>query len=221
MPKHFVGAPSLRAPRSRTRRRWRAAGYVSDMSNMLGPEPGVWQTLGDVSTAAGVVVALIGVIVTLVLTLRSEGLTRKGQAIQQEQSEATAARSEAAAALTEEYTRRVVTALETMAEKDVATTGSSVQRTAGVSWSLTYRNGDTYLLTNVGTATAYDVSVSAHKTMLLRPPTAQNLEPSEALTFVAARSIATSDSTITAQWSEDGVGDTKIWKYPLPPRPRR
>jgi hypothetical protein len=141
--------------------------------------------------------------------------------LEREQAEATAARSEAAAALTEEYTRRVVEARETMAQRGPGVPDALPPRTPSVSWSLTHHAGDTYLLTNVGEAAAKDVQVTAHETMILRPPTLQAVGPGEALTFVAARSMATSDSTITVRWIEDGTGETRIWKYPLPPRPRR
>lgn len=76
--------------------------------------------------AIGTIVALAGVIVTFVLTLRSEQLTRSGLDQDRELAERSASRSEAAARLTEEYTRRVVDALESRARLGVGgTVGTS------------------------------------------------------------------------------------------------
>jgi hypothetical protein len=192
--------------------------YVSHMKTLAGSD---WQTFANISTTFGVFVAVSGVIVTLILTLRSEKLTRAGQMLEREQAEATAARSEAAAALTEEYTRRVVEALETMAQKDLGVTDALPSRTRSVRWSMTHHAGGTYLLTNVGGTAAKDVQVTAHETMFLRPPDLQTVGPDEALTFMAVRTLGTSDSTITVRWLEDGTGEPSIWKYPLPPRDPR
>lgn len=180
-----------------------------------------WETAADFSTAVGTAVALVGVVVGMVFTRRSEKLTREGQDLERRHAEATAARSEAAAALTEEYTLRVVEALETMAGAagTPATTGELTRR--GVRWNLAHHSGDTFILTNIGNETARSVRVSAHETMIMRPPDEQDLEPGEAQTFLAAMSLATKDSTIRVEWVEGDDGERQTWKYPLPPRPPR
>ena len=176
-----------------------------------------WSTAAQVSTTVGTLVALVGVVVGLVMNVRSERLTREGQELERAQAEATAARSEAAAALTEEYTSRAITALETMARGgDPA--GTSAPR--GVSWSLTHHSGDSYLLTNSGDARARHVSVSADETLILRPFEPRDLEAGEAVTFIAAASMATRDMTITVTW-QDLDAELRQWRYPLPPRPPR
>ncbi len=88
-----------------------------------------WSAIGGASTAIGVLVALVAVVVQLVATRRSEA--RAGQLEQREQAVAAASRSEAAAALTEEYTRRVVIALESMAEQGIAGTVAGAARLLG------------------------------------------------------------------------------------------
>jgi hypothetical protein len=177
-----------------------------------------WQTAAEVSTTLGTVVALIGVVVTLIMTLRSEKLTRKGQDLERKQAESGAARTEAAAALTEEYTRRVVLALEQMAVASPATGLASGARAA---WSLVHFGGDTYKLENVGDQRAEDVTVSADETMhLVDVPPPQAIDPGEAITFMAAVTLGTRDTTITVTWTEPD-GETGVWKYPLPPRPPR
>lgn len=175
-----------------------------------------WQVVGDISTAIGVLVALAGVIVTLILTLRSEKLTRDGQRLEREQAEAGAARSEAAARLTEEYTRRVVEALETMAAGEAA---PEVRATVGrVRWSLDQFRGDTFILTNVGQTLARDVRISAHESLHLINVERKDLAPDEAMTFMAAVSFGTRDTTITVRWIEGDTGEERTWRYPLPVR---
>ena len=180
-----------------------------------------WQTVAAVSTAVGTAVALVGVLVTLIMTLRSEKLTRAGQALEREQAEATAARTEAAAALTEEYTRRVVDALETMASRPKA--ASAPPGPATVSWSLTHHAGDTNQLQNVGGLRADDVTISTDPTLHLvqAPDVPTQLQPGEAVTFMAAASLGTRDRTITVSWADAGESDRRSWRYPLPPRPPR
>ncbi len=175
---------------------------------------GAWQTVADISTTFGVLIALAGVILTFVFTLRSQRLTREGQELEREQAESAAARSEAAAGLTEEYTRRVVEALETMARREGPADGGPLQQ--GARWSLTHHGGSTYLLRNDGGATARDVHVTAHETLTFIPPDPQTIEPGEAVTFMASQNLGTRDSTIRVRWIEDGAADAKEWKYPLP-----
>jgi hypothetical protein len=195
--------------------------YVFAMLSIANSIATDWQTIASISTTLGVLVAILAVILTLILTLRSEKLTRDGQALERDQAEATAARSEAAAALTEEYTRRVVTALETMAINNGGAGRALSTTPPTANWSLTHQSGDGYLLTNVGEGGAEDVRVEAHESMILRPPALQSVEPGEAITFTAVRNWGTSDSTITVRWVESGSGELKTWKYPLPPRPPR
>lgn len=179
-----------------------------------------WSTIANVSTAVGVIVALAAVVSSLILTLRSERLTRSGQELQRAQADAAAARSEAAAALTEEYTRRLVAALEAMAESGMGT--GPHRMPLGVVWSLRHHGGDTYLLQNEGNIRAEQIEVSSHESLpLIWPqPVREALGPGEALTFMAALTLGTRDSTITVSWSEDGSPE-KTWRYPLPPRPTR
>lgn len=187
---------------------------------MTSSEVSTWQTVADVSTALGVVIALAGVIVTFILTLRSEKLTREGQELDRQVAESSASRSEVAAALTEEYTRRAVDALEEIAKRGLGP-GGAEPAPKGVRWTLTHFDGDTYKIENVGDRLARDVQVAAHESMMLRSPEPQAIPPGEAVTFMAARSFGTSDSTITVQWYEDGDGVERSWRYPLPPRPQR
>lgn len=188
------------------------------------PSPDTWQTIAAIATSVGVIIALITLILYFVSNLRSEKLTRQGQAENRAISEATAARAEAAAALTENYTRRIVDALEGMATRGIPGVGAAAVA-PHVKWSLAHHQGDSYILTNEGNAAAADVQVSAHESMpVLRVDGGQDLAPGEALTFIAAMSMTTTDGTITVAWDEEGDGSTpthRQWKYPLPARPPR
>lgn len=165
-----------------------------------------WELAADIATTLGVIVALAGVVVTVVFGVRAE--------------RAAATRSERAAALSDENARRAIAALEEMAIRGPGATAQVPQR---VAWELTYQAGDTYLLRNVGENPAQRVEVAPvpGANMIFREPQVTDLGPGEALTFLAARSLATSDSTMAVAWSEAGYDGRKTWRYPLPPHPPR
>ena len=75
---------------------------------------------------------------------------------------------------------------------------------------------DRYILENVGDAEAEQVRVSAHESLYLDSPPVQDVKPGEPLSFMAAPSLATSDSTVTVTWQSGSEQET--WRYPLPPR---
>lgn len=175
-----------------------------------------WNVAADIATTLGTLVALIGVAGSLYLTLRSERLTRKGQELERQQADSAASRAEAAAALTEEYTRRVVVALERMAETPGVPQGLAAP---SVRWALVHEAGDTYKLENVGGLEAESVEVSTHESMITRLPGQQNIGVGEAITFLAVRTLATQDSTVRVTWGPEG--SRQEWRYPLPARPPR
>jgi hypothetical protein len=74
-----------------------------------------WQAIGTIVALGALLVALWFSLRSLRLTREGQQLTRGGQQQDRQIAEATAERSEAAARLTEEYTRRVVDALEALA----------------------------------------------------------------------------------------------------------
>lgn len=173
----------------------------------------MWETLANIATTIGIVVALAGAVVGSVLTWR-------GQKQDREIAEASASRAESAAALTEQYTQRVVDALETLAKKDLGS-GPAELRHMGVRWELTHYEGDTYKLENIGDEPAHGVAISADPSLLLRAPASQVVAPGEALTFMAAATMATRDRTITIIWADPSNSGPGEWRYPLPPRPPR
>lgn len=169
-------------------------------------------------TAIGVIVTGLGVIVTAVGVINSGRLTRQGLEQEEQLSENAAKRSEAAARLTEEYTRRVVDALEQMASQGV---GGAVIL-ARVRWDLAHHQGDRYRLTNVGELPALSVEVETDETLPMQDlQGGPDLRPGEALTFMAIMMAGTADSTVTVRWHEEDSEDQQIWRYPLPGRPPR
>jgi len=174
------------------------------------------EAVGDIDwPAVGTLIALAGVIVSF-------WLTRRGQNQEKALAENSAERAEAAARLTEDYTARVVIALERMAALSSSTSAMAAP-TPRVRFSLSYDRGDTYLLENIGDAMAQGITLGGHETLIGpdRVSGGPNLGPGEALTFMAARSMATSDSTITVSYRESPNGEELRWSYPLPSKPRR
>lgn len=166
--------------------------------------------------AVGTIVAMAGVIASFWLTMR-------GQKQDRELAGASASRAEAAAQLTESYTARVVEALEAIAATGL---GQAPPPAPHARWELAHHQGDRYILENVGNATAYDTQVTAHESM--RGPVDlqgdRDVPPDGALTFIATRTLGTTDSTITVTWKPcpDTTDDEReIWKYPLPAKPPR
>jgi hypothetical protein len=162
-------------------------------------------------------------------------------------SEASAERAEAAAALNIDALTRIADALEqpivSALERSARATGELAEHAADsaipsysgalnvpflqparVKWSLRHFSGDKYILENVGDATAYNVEVSAHES-LMQPrewPSAERLGPNENLTFMAVRTLGTSDATIAVSWTPtEDPEEPGVWRYPLPPRPPR
>lgn len=109
-----------------------------------------WQALGTIA-------AMLGVIASFFLTVRGQ---RQERAI----AEVSASRSEAAARLTEEYTSRVVEALEQVAAG--AGIGGAMVAAPVVRWSVTKASGDSFRLENEGSATAYHVTIEGHRTLV-------------------------------------------------------
>lgn len=176
----------------------------------------------DKAVAIAVVIGALatagGVIVTSILNIISNRLTRRGLEQEQQIAQSSAARAEAAAALNEEYTRRMVDALEAIAGRGVGST----QPLRKVRWELVHYVSDTYRLTNVGDLKALDVGLASHETLPLRNiEGGPDLAPGEALIFMGLRMLGTTDSTITVKWREQDEPEERTWRYPLPPRPPR
>jgi hypothetical protein len=190
-------------------------GTISPVPMVPVPLLADWQELADLATVLGVGVALFVGISTTIVMIRQEKVTRDGHELQRELSKVSAERAEAAARLTEEYTQRVVDALEAIARQG---TRAEPHRLTPVRWSLVNHNRSRYLLTNEGEVEASNVRVSAHKSLSLLnlPDTPRDISPHEAISFLAAPSLGTKDFTITVQWTDSQSGEEKSWKYPLP-----
>jgi hypothetical protein len=90
----------------------------------------------------------------------------------------------------------------------------------GAAWRLRHRKGATFRLTNIGSDSALNVTVEGHESLFgpsLDGPISK-LVPGEAVEFIAGKSLATSDSTITVRWNEEAGSESveKQWSWPLP-----
>ncbi len=158
-----------------------------------------WVTLiAELATTAGVFYAIYA-------GIRAHRTETKNAA-------AAASRTEAAAAISQDYAPQLVDALRAMTQR-----AGQPLSPVGVRWSLRNFENDRYILENIGDKTAGKVQVASHESLDLETLPSQDLAPGHAITFMAARSMGTSDSTITVTWTEGT--EQKSWRYPLPPKP--
>jgi hypothetical protein len=86
-------------------------------------------------------------------------------------------------------------------------------------WLLEHHSGDRYILTNCGTASAYDVvAEGANLIRILNFPDSPVLAPTDSVTFLASMSLQRSDGRVTVRWSDEPGGEPKTWTRPLPPK---
>lgn len=181
-----------------------------------------WEATATIIQAVATVVALAGVAITFIFAWRAEKREADRARDEATRADASAERAERAAALSIDTMARIAEAVEALVEKDAVTaTVLPAVVPDRVRWALGHHQNDAYILKNTGTAVAFDVTVSADPTMILRnPPKAATIQPGEGVIFVAAATMGTRDRTITVEWSSE-QGRAESWRYPLPPRPRR
>lgn len=175
----------------------------------------------EIAVGLAQIVAAVVAVVALVVTSR----LRKSDADRSERAlgsaERAAERAEATSSLSIDELGRIAESIESL--QWISVNGDLAPHLSGVAWALAYQMGDTYLLQNDGGRAANDIEISGHPS-LVGPDITQGdpsrVAPREAVSFIAARSLATSDSTITVKWREDGTSGRQSWRYPLPPRPR-
>ena len=181
-------------------------------------------------------VTLVGIVASLWIARsgqKADLQTAKRDADRAERADAAgqaaSERAEAASRLSIDTTTRIADALDKLAADGIAVgnrhvlAGGTARAPAKVSWALSHFQNDAYLLENTGNASAFDVTLSADETLLQRGEwnRAGEMQPGEAVKFMAIRTMGTRDSTITVQWRDGREGDFQTWRYPLPPRPSR
>jgi hypothetical protein len=160
-------------------------------------------------SAVAIIVAALGVSRTDARAKKAEAGTRE--------AEAQAARAIEAAERSASAVERVAGAMERQSIE-----AEQHSATPGVAWRLEHHQGDTYLLTNAGRGTAYDVRAEADDSMITRDlPDGATLGPDEAVTFLGALTLGTTDDTVTVTWAATPGGERLTWRRPLPPRPPR
>lgn len=190
-----------------------------------------WEATATIIQAVATVVALAGVGVTFYYSLRAERREHARTQVEAqraredaERSEASAERAERAAALSIDTMGRIAEAVEALSKKEFGASVLPESPPERVRWSLEHFNGDTYMLRNIGNATAFNVQVLADPTLMTggELPTGQDLRPDDSVTFMALASMGTRDKTITVKWSTGPeAAEEDVWRYPLPPRPPR
>ncbi len=135
-------------------------------------------------------------------------------------------RAQATADQATDAAERYAAAAERMAQalEEQAARAAHEAAVPEAAWALEHFQGDSYLLTNTGTAPAYDVDVDTAD-LLSRPPQGDpwpraEVRPHEPVKFIAARMMNTKDDTVTVTWAEQqGSPERRTWRRPLPPRP--
>lgn len=194
------------------------------------------EAVATIIQAVATIVALAGVAITFVYAARSEKRdlekareeSRRAEAENRlareeaRRSEASAERAENAAALSIDALEKIARGIESLADARSGAASLLPLESQRVRWTLDHFQGDTYILTNVGSLTARDVQVTADPTLMTpgELPMAQDMRPDDSVTFMAVATFGTRDKTITVEWSDED-GERESWRYPLPPRPDR
>lgn len=90
-----------------------------------------------------------------------------------------------------------------------------------VAWHIQHESGDTYKVTNVGTADAWDVEIE-HEGLVPNygEPVEHPLGPGEAIVFMASVHTQIRDNTVYVRWADEPKGPQRQWRNPLPGKPR-
>ena len=84
-------------------------------------------------------------------------------------------------------------------------------------WTLHHFRGDTYLLTNSGTSSEYDVHIELPVNTPRRGPfDHEQIDPRSSVKFLANRTMASSSDEVTITWSREPSGKQLTWKTVLP-----
>lgn len=92
----------------------------------------------------------------------------------------------------------------------------------GVAWQLRWAEGDSYLLENVGTASAYDVTVTPIDDEMgfegPSPGLGVDVRPREDIRFLAATTFDVLDDRLLVEWLDHPEADDRhSWRRSLPP----
>ncbi|PZF61108.1 hypothetical protein DEI92_05770 [Curtobacterium sp. MCBD17_034] len=186
----------------------------------------------------GTVVALLGVVVSWVYTARQQQrdartAERARRAAEQDRhaAAASAERAERTSALSIDTLERIAGALERLARPSGGPPSTPAPSDAGrearaasvppapsVSWRIASAPDGGAVLRNTGTASAFDVRLTADPTMpvvVSEPPA--DLAAGESVAFRAVPDAATRDRTLTVTWRATPDGPTSRWRYPFLP----
>lgn len=162
-------------------------------------------------TANGIAIVGIG------YTWWANRITKRDAAVAQEQAQQSLAVAKEAATAQ----RRMADALEKMLEKQDRHTAESAvgQRDSAVGWQVSSADGDGYVLTNVGSAPAYDVHLTASPAVRFTPPrrpAGDRWGPGESAEFAAVGSWQTGTPTLVVTWRAREGGEQYRWERVIP-----
>ena len=157
-----------------------------------------WQAAAAVSAAAFAFLALVVAVVAAAYARGSRDATNR---------QATAAEAQV------EIMRRQVDLMERQ-----GSAGGGAREVPYVSpWTLHHFRGDTYLLTNSGTSSEYDVHIELPVNTPGRGPfDHEQIDPRSSVKFMAIRTMASSSDEVTITWSRESSGKQLTWKTVLP-----
>jgi hypothetical protein len=91
----------------------------------------------------------------------------------------------------------------------------------GPQWQLEHLENDAFILTNTGPSTVHRVRIDAAE-LGIHGLEFEQILPGSSVKFLAVGSLATSDDTVTVEWSPDGgPGRAMTWSRPIPGNPTR
>lgn len=85
-----------------------------------------------------------------------------------------------------------------------------------VYWTVDKENGRRHQLTNIGQATAYAVELRCENAVRFDGPDVRDLQPGEAIEFLAIGSWQTGTPELIVSWSDEPDGERREWRRPLP-----
>lgn len=107
----------------------------------------------------------------------------------------------------------------TMMREERATADAQQEALDARPWRLSHYKGDTYELINIGSQTAYDISVAGGtRAQWYEAPENDQLTSGESATIIVAISLGSPSRKVTVRWATEPGGEQKEMQLLLPPK---